>query len=281
MSLLLCRTRNELARAREGLVGQGATLALVPTMGFLHDGHLSLIAEGKRRCQRVAVSIFVNPMQFGPGEDLARYPRDLEGDLDKCERAGAELVFCPEPGELYPSGFQTQVEVTELSEGLCGARRPGHFRGVATVVLKLFSLFAPRIALFGEKDYQQLLVIRRMARDLDVPLEVVGCPIVREADGLALSSRNSYLTAAQRLQATALHRALEAAQAKFAAGEHRPTELIRAASGALEEAGVSPEYVELRDGETLHIATEATAGQRLLIAAQVGKTRLIDNAGLR
>ena len=281
MSLLLCRTRNELARARERLASQGEALALVPTMGFLHEGHLSLIAEGKRRSPHVAVSIFVNPMQFGPGEDLARYPRDLDGDLEKCERAGAELAFCPEPCELYPPGFQTQVEVTELSEGLCGAHRPGHFRGVATVVLKLFALFAPRVALFGEKDYQQLLVIRRMARDLDLPLEVVGCPIVREADGLALSSRNSYLTPVERQRATALYRALQTAQARFATGERRPQKLIGAASEALEGAGVSPEYVELRDAETLRTVTEAASGNRMLIAAPVGKTRLIDNAGLR
>jgi pantoate--beta-alanine ligase len=263
------------------LEAEGETLALVPTMGFLHEGHLSLIAEGRRRCRRVAVSIFVNPLQFGPAEDLARYPRDLDGDLEKCSRADADLVFCPEPDELYPAGFQTQVEVTELSQGLCGARRPGHFRGVATVVLKLFTLFAPRAALFGEKDYQQLLVIRRMARDLDLPLEVVGCPIVREADGLAMSSRNSYLDPGQRQQALALHRALEAAQARFSAGDRQPENLTRVATELIEGARIAPEYVELRDAETLRPVTEAMPGQRLLLAAEVGRTRLIDNAALR
>jgi pantoate--beta-alanine ligase len=238
------------------------------------------MAEGKRRCLQVAVSIFVNPTQFAPSEDLSRYPRDLEGDLEKCAGAGATLVFCPEPAEVYPDGFQTQVDVTELSQGLCGAHRPGHFRGVATVVLKLFNLFTPQIALFGEKDYQQLLVVRRMARDLDLPVEVIGCPIVREPDGLAMSSRNSYLTPAQRQQALGLSQALGAAQSRFAAGERRPEALTRAASALLESAGALPEYVELRDSETLRPVDGAKAGQRLLLAAHVGKTRLIDNAAL-
>jgi pantoate--beta-alanine ligase len=277
---VVCRTRTDLARARKQSLGEGQTLALVPTMGFLHQGHLSLIAEGKRRTGRVAVSIFVNPLQFGPGEDLSRYPRDLENDLAQCARAGVDLVFCPEPDELYPAGFQTQVDVTELSQGLCGERRPGHFRGVATVVLKLFNLFEPQVALFGEKDYQQFLVIRQMARDLDLPLEVIGCPIVREADGLALSSRNSYLSPQQRKQAVALYQSLAAAQASFVAGQRRPQELVRTANAHLLTAGAIPEYVELRDAETLRPVTEAKAGHRLLIAAQVGTTRLIDNAAL-
>jgi pantoate--beta-alanine ligase len=277
----VCRTKTDLARARKQLLAEGQTLALVPTMGFLHQGHLSLITEGKRRCDRVAVSIFVNPLQFGPGEDLSRYPRDLENDLDQCARAGADLVFCPEPAELYPSGFQTQVELTELSLGLCGASRPGHFRGVATVVLKLFNLFEPKVALFGEKDYQQLLVIRRMVRDLDLAVEVIGCPIVRESDGLAMSSRNSYLSPPQRQQAVGLFQAIAAAQARFADGERRPQELIGAATAHLVATGAIPEYVELRDAETLHPVTEARTGDRLLIAARVGTTRLIDNAPLR
>jgi pantoate--beta-alanine ligase len=249
-------------------------------MGFLHLGHLSLIAEAKRRCRHAAVSIFVNPLQFGPNEDLARYPRDLEGDIDKCGEAGADLVFCPDPGEIYPAGFQTQVEVTELSKGLCGAHRPGHFRGVATVVLKLLNVFAPEAAIFGEKDYQQLLVVRQMARDLALPVEVVGFPIVREADGLAMSSRNSALSAEERRRATGLYRSLFTAQERFAAGERRPEILTQAATDVLVTAGAIPEYVELRDADTLQPATEAALGQRLLLAAHVGRTRLIDNVAL-
>jgi pantoate--beta-alanine ligase len=277
---LVCRTRQELARARADTVAVGETLALVPTMGFLHDGHLSLIAEGRRRCTHVAVSIFVNPLQFGPHEDLARYPRDLNGDLEKCGRAGARFVFCPEPGELYPPGFETQVEVPGLSADLCAAQRPGHFRGVATVVLKLFLLFDSQAAIFGEKDYQQLLVIRRMAQDLDLPVEVVGCPIVREPDGLAMSSRNAYLTPPQRQQALALSRALGAAQERFTAGARIPDAVTGAARDVLAQAGASVEYVELRDALTLRPVDEARPGQRILIAARVGATRLIDNAAL-
>jgi pantoate--beta-alanine ligase len=250
-------------------------------MGFLHQGHLSLIAEGIRRCRRVAVSIFVNPLQFGPHEDLARYPRDLTGDLEKCGHAGASFVFCPESGELYPPGFETQVEVPGLSADLCGAQRPGHFRGVATVVLKLFMLFDPQAAIFGEKDYQQLLVIRRMAQDLDLRVQVVGCPIVREADGLAMSSRNAYLTPPQREQALSLSRALAEAQTHFAAGARRPEEITGAAREVLAEAEASAEYVELRDAHTLRPVDAAEPGQRILIAARVGATRLIDNAALR
>ncbi len=271
------RTVSQLKEARARLARDGETLGLVPTMGFLHRGHLSLIAEAKRRCQHAAVSIFVNPMQFGPNEDLARYPRDLDGDLDKCAQAGADLVFCPDLGELYPAGFQTQVEVTELSQELCGAHRPGHFRGVTTVVLKLFNLFAPTMAVFGEKDYQQLMVVRRMARDLDVVVDVVGCPIVREDDGLAMSSRNSTLSPQDRQRATGLYRALRAARARFAAGERSPEVLTGAASVVLAEAGTRPEYVELRDSQTLRPVAKAAAGQRLLIAAHLGRTRLIDN----
>jgi pantoate--beta-alanine ligase len=276
----VCRTVSQLRGVRGHLSPNGESLALVPTMGFLHLGHLSLIAEAKRCCRHAAVSIFVNPLQFGPNEDLARYPRDLEGDIDKCGQAGADLVFCPGPGDLYPVGFQTQVEVTELSKGLCGAHREGHFRGVATVVLKLFNLFAPKAAIFGEKDYQQLLVVRQMARDLDLPLEVVGCPIVREADGLAMSSRNSALSAEERRRATGLYRSLCAAQERFAAGERHPEILTRAATDVLVSAGATPEYVELRDATTLQPVDEAEQGQRLLVAAHVGRTRLIDNLAL-
>jgi pantoate--beta-alanine ligase len=274
------RTASEVAEARAQMSRQGESLAFVPTMGFLHRGHLSLIAEARRRCRRTAVSIFVNPLQFGPSEDLARYPRDLEGDIDKCAGAGADLIFCPTVEELYPPGFQTQVEVTELSKGLCGEHRPGHFRGVATVVLKLFNLLSPDAAIFGEKDYQQLSIVRQMARDLGLRLEIVGCPIVREDDGLAMSSRNSGLDPSERRQATSLYRALGVARHRFAAGERDPSVLTATAIEVMAQAGARPEYAELRDGRTLQTVNQAERGQRLLVAAHVGRTRLIDNVEL-
>src|SRR5512137_535314 len=221
----------------------GTRIALVPTMGFLHEGHLSLMREGRRRADEGGrrglslATIFVNPTQFGPSEDLARYPRDLQGDLAKCGEAGVDLVLAPEdPAAVYPPGFQTWVEVTEVSRGLCGDRRPGHFRGVATVVAKLFGLSRPHVALFGEKDWQQLQVLRRMAIDLDMGVEVVGMPIVREADGLAMSSRNAYLTADERGRAVAISRALLEAQRRAAAGERAPTALAAGARTAIEAA---------------------------------------------
>jgi pantoate--beta-alanine ligase len=199
-------TAAEAAGFAEATRRAGRRLALVPTMGYLHAGHVSLMVEARARADLVAVSIFVNPSQFGPSEDLARYPRDLPGDLARCAAAGVDVVFHPEASEIYPPGHQTFVEVTELSRGLCGDRRPGHFRGVATVVTQLFALLRPHVAIFGEKDYQQLQVIRRLAHDLHLGVEVVGMPIVREPDGLAMSSRNAYLSAAERSRALALLR---------------------------------------------------------------------------
>ena len=196
----------------------GERIAFVPTMGFLHAGHLALMQHARTLADRVVVSIFVNPTQFGPNEDLSRYPRDPEGDASKAGSVGVDLIFSPEPATMYPTGFQTYVEVRELERGLCGDRRPGHFVGVATVVLKLFNLVQPHVALFGDKDYQQLQVLRRMVADLDVPVEVVGLPIVREADGLAMSSRNAYLGPEERQHALALSRGLAAARARWAAG---------------------------------------------------------------
>ena len=269
--------------ARDG----GARIALVPTMGFLHDGHLSLMREARRRADQggkpglALATIFVNPAQFGPGEDLARYPRDLEGDLEKCGVAGIDMVLAPEdPAAVYPAGFQTWVEVAEVSRGLCGDRRPGHFRGVATVVAKLFGLSRPHVALFGEKDWQQLQVLRRMAVDLDMGVEVVGMPIVREADGLAMSSRNAYLTADERGRAVAISRALVEAQRRAGQGERDPQALSRGIRAGLEAAGVRVDYVEIADPTRLRPVERAVPGTRALVAAFLGRTRLIDNVAL-
>jgi pantoate--beta-alanine ligase len=263
---------------------RGRRLALVPTMGFLHQGHLSLMREARARAGPSGLSlatIFVNPAQFGPGEDLSRYPRDLDGDLAKCAAAGVDLVLAPErPDRIYPPGFQTWVEVTELSQGLCGARRPGHFRGVATVVTKLLNLSRPHLALFGEKDWQQLQVVKALSRDLDLGVEIVGLPIVREPDGLALSSRNAYLSTGERAVALSLSRALFEARDRAAAGLRDSSALAALARRRLEEAGARVDYVELVHPETLAPVTEAIPGTRLLLAAFVGKTRLIDNLAL-
>jgi pantoate--beta-alanine ligase len=269
--------------ARDG----GTRIALVPTMGYLHDGHLSLMRDARRRADQGGkrglslATIFVNPTQFGPGEDLARYPRDLEGDLEKCGRAGVDLVLAPEdPRAVYPPGFQSWVDVEEVSKGLCGDRRPGHFRGVATVVAKLFGLSRPHVALFGEKDWQQLQVIRRMALDLDMGVEVVGMPIVREADGLAMSSRNAYLSPEERGRAVAISRALAEARRRAGAGERDAATLAAGVRTALEAAGMRVDYVELVHPESLRAVDRAEPGTRVLTAAFLGRTRLIDNVAL-
>jgi len=255
-------------------------LALVPTMGSLHAGHQSLIREAALRAPTVAVTIFVNPAQFGPNEDLSRYPRDLQSDLRKCEEAGATFVFAPDSTEMYPPGFQTWVEPGPLAAPLCGARRPGHFRGVCTVVAKLFALSRADAAFFGEKDFQQVLVVRRMAFDLSFGTEVIGRPIVREPDGLAMSSRNGHLTSDERGHATALWKALLAVRAKFAAGERDVAALEAVARRILEEAGLRVDYAEIRDPVELQRPARAEASSRLFLAAFIGNTRLIDNGEL-
>jgi pantoate--beta-alanine ligase len=269
--------------ARDG----GTRIALVPTMGYLHDGHLSLMREARRRADsggRPGLSlatVFVNPTQFGPTEDLARYPRDLEGDLAKCASAGVDAVLAPEdPAAVYPAGYQTWVDVGEVSKGLCGDRRPGHFRGVATVVAKLLGLSRPHVALFGDKDWQQLQVIRRMVLDLDMGVEVVGMPVIREPDGLALSSRNAYLSAEERGRAVAISRALEQARGRAARGDRDPRDLAAGIARAVEAAGMRIDYVELVHPETLRAVERAEPGTRALVAAFLGRTRLIDNVAM-
>ena len=265
----------------------GARIALVPTMGYLHEGHVSLMREARRRADTGGrrglslATIFVNPAQFGPNEDLARYPRDLEGDLAKCGEAGVDWVLAPEdPKAIYPPGYQTWIDVTEVSQGLCGARRPGHFRGVATVVAKLFGLSRPHVALFGEKDWQQLQVLSRLARDLDMGVEVVGMPVVREADGLAMSSRNAYLSPEERSRAVVISRALREAQRRAGDGERDPAVLVAGVQAALEAAGLRVDYVELAHPESLQPVERAVPGTRALVAAFLGRTRLIDNVAL-
>jgi pantoate--beta-alanine ligase len=273
------KTAKEVSARCEQLRRSGQRLALVPTMGFLHEGHLSLMREGRKRSDVCAVSIFVNPTQFGPKEDLSRYPRDLPGDLAKCLSAGVSFVYAPEPADVYPEGFQTYVEVTQVSQGLCGARRPGHFRGVATVVAKLFIIFRPDVALFGEKDYQQLQVVRRMNSDLNLGVDVVGMPIVREPDGLAMSSRNAYLAPDERKRATCLYQGLTAALKAQSAGidAARLCEWVRT---SLRTGEAREDYVELVDAATLEPLTHLDRPARLLVAAYFGNTRLIDNIAI-
>ncbi|HEY3449633.1 MAG TPA: pantoate--beta-alanine ligase [Myxococcales bacterium] len=274
------RTVSEVRERVRALHAKGKRLALVPTMGFLHEGHLSLMREGAHRADVCAASIFVNPTQFGPAEDLSRYPRDEAGDLAKCQSAGVSFVWAPETREVYPDGAQTFVEVEGLQKRWCGEKRPGHFRGVATVVAKLFTVFEPDVALFGEKDFQQLAVIRRMARDLLMPVEVVGLPIVREPDGLAMSSRNVYLSKDERARALGLSRALKAAAHLRANGEQSGTRLVETALVELESVGARVDYVAVVDPDTLEPIEQVTGQARMLVAAYLGKTRLIDNLAL-
>ena len=264
----------------EAARGQGERIALVPTMGALHAGHLSLLAEAGRRSQRVVLSIFVNPIQFGPNEDLAKYPRDLAGDLAKAASVGCDLAFVPEAASMYGPGFQTAIDVREVSQGLCGARRPGHFAGVATVVCKLFNIVRPHVALFGEKDFQQLAVIRRMVTDLNLPVEIVGLRTVREPDGLALSSRNAYLSATDRQRAGALFAGLSAAKALADKGERRASVLLAAATAEIARRVDRIDYLEVRASEDLKPLATIDRPAVMLVAAFVGGTRLIDNLRL-
>jgi pantoate--beta-alanine ligase len=261
--------------------GSGARVGLVPTMGYLHEGHRSLVRAARAADDFVVVSIFVNPLQFGPNEDLDRYPRDLEADLAACEQEGADIVFAPSVSEMYPGPPATTVHVQGLTGALCGVSRPTHFDGVTTVVTKLLSLVGPCHAYFGRKDAQQLAVVTRMVEDLNLPVAVVGCPLVREADGLALSSRNAYLSAEERIAATVLSRALRAGAEIVAAGERDPARVLAVVRGVLaSEPLVEPEYVELRDAREIAPVERVDGALLLAVAAHLGTTRLIDNVGL-
>jgi len=249
-------------------------------MGAFHAGHLSLVDEARRRCDHVAVTIFVNPTQFVPGEDFEAYPRTLETDLRACEQAGADLVFAPSLEEMYRPNAMTKVSVAGLTKGLCGAARPGHFDGVTTVVAKLFNILPADMAFFGEKDYQQLVVIRRMVTDLDIPIEIVACPTVREPDGLAMSSRNAYLSPPQRAQAVVLSAALFDAGDRIGAGQRDAKELVQRIRDRIESAGpCAIDYVEIVDPETLEPVRSITAPVRICLAVRIGECRLIDNVG--
>ena len=266
---------SDLRAVRASLPG---SFGLVPTMGALHDGHLSLVRRAKAECDHVGVSIFLNPTQFGPGEDLSKYPRDLDRDLKLLAQLGVDVVWTPAPEVIYPPGFQTWVTVEQVSAPLEGKHRPGHFRGVATVVAKLFNAFTPDKAYFGQKDAQQVVVIKQIVRDLNFPLEIVVCPVVREPDGLAMSSRNVSLNPEERKAATVLYCALSAAKAKYDAGE-RDAEMLRAAmsSTIAAEPLAREEYVSAADPDTLTELERIDKGVLLSMAVRLGKTRLIDN----
>jgi pantoate--beta-alanine ligase len=257
---------------------RGETVAFVPTMGFLHEGHLTLMREGRKRASTLASSLFVNPTQFGPNEDFSRYPRNFEGDCAMMRKVPVDVLFAPQPETMYPPGSQTFVEATEVTKGLCGDHRPGHFRGVTTVVAKLFNIVKPNVALFGEKDYQQLRAIIRMVKDLNFDLEIIPVATVREPDGLAMSSRNAYLKPEERKQALCLSRALKAAGDRYKSGVREPVQLVQAARSILEDtSGVQIEYVEAVDAETLEPLVSIERPVVVALAVQVGATRLIDN----
>ena len=279
MSLTTARTVTDLRDRLAPWRKAGERIALVPTMGALHQGHLSLVTLAKSKADRVVASIFVNPLQFGPREDFHRYPRDEAGDLAKLESAGADLVFAPDKAEMYPQGFSTRVSLGDLTEDLCGAARPNHFDGVATVVTKLLLQCAPDLAVFGEKDYQQLLVIKRLVSDLDIPVEIIGGPIVREEDGLALSSRNAYLSPAERATAPLLYQTVFAVAADLSKGRGAD-DAAHAGRFKLEAAGFRVDYVAVRDPETLKPLSGPVKQARVLAAVHLGRTRLIDNVAV-
>ena len=277
------RTVRTVAELREALAPErraGRTIGLVPTMGFLHEGHLSLLRRARADTDVVVMSLFVNPAQFGPAEDLDAYPRDEARDAELAQAEGVDVLFAPALEEVYPTGFATTVAVTDLTDVLEGApesRGPEHFAGVTTVVTKLFNMVGPDVAYFGQKDAQQALVIRRLVRDLDIPVRIEVCPTVRDADGLALSSRNAYLSPAERERALGLSRALRAAEAEVAAGRIDAAAVLAAARAELDAHGIDPEYLELRSATDLSPAERVNGSTLLAVAARVGRARLIDN----
>ena len=277
----ICRTKKSLSALADAWHRAGETVALVPTMGYLHEGHLSLVRIARRKAAHVVVSVFVNPTQFGPNEDFAQYPRDERRDFALLRAEGVDAVFAPTPEEMYGADATVSLTESKLSKTMCGAFRPIHFAGVLTVVLKLFHVSRADVAVFGRKDAQQLAVIRRMVRDLDVPVKIVGAPLVRERDGLALSSRNTYLSPAEHARALALHEALDAATADYRAGNTDPKRAVAKIEKALAKACDRVDYVVAVDADTLEPVRRLGRNTLLALAAYVGKTRLIDNHVLR
>ena len=278
----IIKTVHHMQQTSDAIRQGGESLALVPTMGFFHEGHLTLMRAAKDHCNRLVVSLFVNPTQFGPNEDFEAYPRDTKGDLKKAEDVGADMVFMPSAGEMYPQGAQTSVVVKDLPNHLCGLSRPGHFDGVTTVVAKLFHIVKPHAAVFGQKDYQQLAVISRMVMDLDMDIQIIGVPTVREADGLAMSSRNNYLNPEERTSALSLKKSLDLAQRLFHEGEKKPQivkDFVR--SYILEHPHTEIDYISLCDPVTLEDVNTLSEGTLMALAVRVGKTRLIDNGRLK
>lgn len=279
--MTIINTVKEMQATSEALRAQGKRIAFVPTMGYLHEGHLALVRKARQTADVAVTSIFVNPIQFGPKEDLNRYPRDFERDRKLLEQEGNDIIFFPDAAEMYPQGYSTYIEVRELGDHLCGLSREGHFVGVATVVAKLFNAVKPHVAIFGQKDYQQLKIIQRMAKDLNMDLEVIGVPTVREEGGLAMSSRNSYLTAEEREKALLIHASIDKARDMVAQGEKDAAVLkeeVRRILGTKE--GLTIEYIDVCDTETLEDVERVDGSALLAIALRVGKTRLIDNTVL-
>ncbi|MBN1255709.1 MAG: pantoate--beta-alanine ligase [Deltaproteobacteria bacterium] len=275
-------TAKEMQRRSEQLRLEGKKIAFVPTMGYLHKGHLTLMHEGKKRGDVLIVSIFVNPTQFGPGEDYERYPRDMKRDLALLKGVGVDICFTPPSQDMYPDGFQTCVEVEQVTKNLCGTSRPGHFRGVTTVVAKLFNIVKPHLAIFGEKDYQQLIAIKQMARDLNMDIEVIGIPTIRESDGLAMSSRNTYLTAKERKEALSLYRSLLKGKELFLQGQRSAAKILTEITGIIkEQKSATIDYVKICDVHTLEDIEEIKGEAIIALAVKIGKTRLLDNIILK
>jgi pantoate--beta-alanine ligase len=268
------KTRKIIAQAKSA----GKKIGLVPTMGALHEGHLSLIKAARKQCGFVAVSIFVNPTQFGPGEDLAKYPRPFDADVKACKESGVDIVFAPTDKEMYPEKNITWVNVEKLSEPLCGKSRPGHFRGVATVCAKIFNIVQPDIAFFGQKDAQQVIIVQRMAADLNMPLKIIVCPTIREKDGLAMSSRNKYLNTRERKDAALLYASLQEAEMLIGAGVRKSGELVREMGKILEiSKQIKVEYISIVNAQTLDELDEVKGKALIALAVKLGSTRLIDN----
>ena len=277
----IIKSVNEMQQWSAAVRTTGETISFVPTMGCLHRGHLSLLEEGRKRGDKLVLSIFVNPTQFGQGEDFEDYPRDLEQDSQLAEQTGVDVIFAPTASEMYPSGYATYVDVEGITDTLCGASRPGHFRGVCTVVTKLFSIVQPHNAIFGNKDFQQLAVIKRMTLDLNLPVEIIGMPIFREADGLAMSSRNTYLNADQRVQALVLSQSIKKARDLVASGETRSQVIIEQLRETIEQQPEARiDYVQVCHQLSLEDQTSIDSDSVLLLAVFIGKTRLIDNGFL-